>query len=341
MNHAAFDCVPLTEAAAYWLGFLMADGCVHDGKPSQAGRSPNGIRNPHGYNPPQSSISLDLGVADADHVRAFAVFVGIDPMKVSDTRHHGKSAELRFTSAPMAATLARYGITPRKSLTACSVGVADNRHFWRGVVDGDGCMTIRTCHNKFSTALSPGVHLVGSSPLVAQFTEYARLVAPESRLFVGRCQKSRAWQTSTSGRFAMSIIRELYTDCTIALPRKLELAQRILADFDASGIKIVSFSEDTPQAHHSRGGKFLAANGETLPIAEWSRRTGIPRVTLQARKRYGWSDQRTVTEPVCIDRRKTILCTVEGCGAVHLAKGYCIAHYKQAQKGTLHRSTPQ
>lgn len=52
------------------------------------------------------------------------------------------------------------------------------------------------------------------------------------------------------------------------------------------------------QAANRSTNHLLTHNGETFHIAEWSRRTGIPRSAILARLRYGWTVERTLTQPL-------------------------------------------
>jgi len=52
------------------------------------------------------------------------------------------------------------------------------------------------------------------------------------------------------------------------------------------------------QLNNTRTNVNLTLNGETHTLAEWSRITGIGWFTLRARLKYGWSPERTLTEPV-------------------------------------------
>jgi hypothetical protein len=42
----------------------------------------------------------------------------------------------------------------------------------------------------------------------------------------------------------------------------------------------------------------MTLNGETLPLIEWSHRTGIKEGVLRRRKRNGWPDERALTTPI-------------------------------------------
>jgi hypothetical protein len=52
------------------------------------------------------------------------------------------------------------------------------------------------------------------------------------------------------------------------------------------------------QNNNNRRNHLLTLNGQTHTVTEWAAITGIGRPTLFARIRYGWSDERILTEPV-------------------------------------------
>lgn len=52
------------------------------------------------------------------------------------------------------------------------------------------------------------------------------------------------------------------------------------------------------QANNRRSNHVLTHGGETLTIAQWSRRVGIPQLTLAARIRRGWSTAKSLTQPL-------------------------------------------
>ncbi len=59
------------------------------------------------------------------------------------------------------------------------------------------------------------------------------------------------------------------------------------------------------QTNNSRHNHLLTLNGRTQNIREWAEELGIKANTLVYRsKRYGWSDERTLTEPVHTDCHK-------------------------------------
>lgn len=120
VNHECFA-DDLTAEKAYWIGFLLADGCVSDDR-----------------------ICLALQQSDIGHVEKFRRFVCGEFYSIKLTSSNN-ACNLRFVSHKMAADLARYGIVPRKSLTGdFAVGVTDDFmwHYLRGFFDGDGSVHI-------------------------------------------------------------------------------------------------------------------------------------------------------------------------------------------------------
>lgn len=202
VDHAAFDI--LTDESAYWIGFLMADGCVHSVRRTMLS---------------ERELSLSLGKIDEDHVESFRSFLKSDYPIYPDRTQRGIS----ITSPGLCSALIRYGVVPRKSFTARAADVlALNRHFWRGVMDGDGCLWIEAQKYTYSH-----FELVGaSSVLMEQFAAYVRSVAPYWR---GGVVPQRQYKRVVGGAsVATEVITELYRDCTVALPRKLLVARAVM-----------------------------------------------------------------------------------------------------------------
>lgn len=200
LDETAFD--EITEASAYWVGFLMADGCVSR------------------YEGGSATITLCLARQDAEHVLRFREFVGsTHTVWVGEEGQH----HLAFRSDRMAEALARFGVVPHKSLTAEVAGLEDDPHFWRGVIDGDGCLG---WHSQEKHPL-PLLNVVGSKPLLEQFMGFVRRLFPRSRANVGPTH-SRAWTFSIVGHSAYAVVKALYGECHLALPRKWETARALL-----------------------------------------------------------------------------------------------------------------
>lgn len=211
-RHDALDV--LTADAAYWCGFLFADGAVQ-------------IR-PKGKGSPL--VSLTLKEPDRGHLVKFRDFLGSThaitagrrPRNITIGASHGRTAgESRFCLASQQLAerllaLGRYGPIVDPEL-------AVSRDFWRGVADGDGTICI--------SGGIPVFRLYGEEWLLKAFVEFLGPLAhkPGRRpVRVRPC--SSIYVVSTSYRTAENIVDLLYTDATTALDRKAVLAGRVLAN---------------------------------------------------------------------------------------------------------------
>lgn len=197
LNELAFSTI--NNDSAYWAGFMMADGCLYD---------------------KEKSIHLGLSVKDKEHIQKFLMFLESPERRITFCqRTNGVSIKIR--SERLFHDLNGLGITPRKSKTAmANILLIDNPHFWRGVIDGDGCVFWNK-HNKSWT-----IHLAGAKPLMEQ---YAAFVQRHTR---GKANKSPALQykekdslysISVSGKRAISLANLLWEEATNYLSRKYEL----------------------------------------------------------------------------------------------------------------------
>lgn len=208
LDESVFDTV--NEQSAYWLGFLMADGCISD----SGGRA---------------ELILQLKASDLEHVEAFRAFLhSTRPIRVIPPRGYKKSwnsqpsAAFCVNSKSLVAALSRHGVVPRKSFRAeAPTGLKYDRHFWRGLVDGDGWVCL------VRGGVYPLIGLTGPRPLIEQWSEFIRSIAPSTKASVN--PNGPIWRCVTTGRFAVAVIRVLYENCHVALPRKLDIATRILA----------------------------------------------------------------------------------------------------------------
>jgi hypothetical protein len=218
LNESIFD-NPGPEAR-YWIGFLMADGNVSD-KPKWGNRN----------------ITLGLSVRDLAHVEKFKEFVGssnkigIRPATTSVVNGRavksGPSAHFRFSSKRIAEHLIAFGVVPRKSPIAKVIGLEFDRDFWRGVIDGDGCVTWQTLrrHNY----VMPHITLCGSRALMDQFSTFIHSIIPDCKAVVRQAKKTGpVCFCRTSGMPAALIIKHLYEDAVEALDRKAATAAKII-----------------------------------------------------------------------------------------------------------------
>lgn len=193
VNHNAFD--EVTPESAYWVGFLMADGFVTDTKDG----SP--------------FVGVTLAEKDRNHLVNLRDFLeSTHPIKEQQGDSYSEGLAYRFGvySQSLADDLAEYGVLPRKSDDTKVRILDDNRHFWRGVVDGDGYV-------RHGTGSEARVELVGAKPLLQQYSSFctARI---GSDLSV-RPHKS-IWRVGCSWGTAEHLLSLLYQDQDVCLDRK-------------------------------------------------------------------------------------------------------------------------
>lgn len=118
-----FRCID-SPSAAYWLGFLMADGYVFVNEDK-----------------PEYRLCLDLQYLDVSHVELFRSFMRSEhPIKKVVYDDGRESARITFHSKDLLIDLSRYGIVPRKTfdMTFPEMDAVLISHFIRGYFDGDG-----------------------------------------------------------------------------------------------------------------------------------------------------------------------------------------------------------
>jgi transposase-like protein len=209
IDREAFTDANQRPEAAYWIGLLMADGCISD---QHSGR-----------------ISLTLEARNADHIYRFRDFLkSAHPIFFSEgTRKKDgtpcRRATLVIANKALVASLAAYGVTSRKSFTARVIGLEDNPHFFRGLIDGDGCIS-------FGRDGLPSLQLCGSLPSLEQFRAFALRFAPDAAATVHKIKGAACHAVAVSGVYAQAVIRALQYESDLAsLPRKKARALRALA----------------------------------------------------------------------------------------------------------------
>lgn len=191
----------------YWIGFLMADGCVTD----------------------RNYITLSLKKDDINHLYFFRSFLkSPNSVGVSVNNYGREFAYLSVYSKQIVEDLAEFGVVPRKSKTAKIKGLEHNSHFWRGVIDGDGSIYTKKCFYKDRTYHAPALNLTGSKLLVNQFADYCEMITA-SRPTVHQ-HKRGSFYTQLQGKKALMLLEELYPRECISLSRKFKRAWEAMSD---------------------------------------------------------------------------------------------------------------
>lgn len=184
-----------TRDALYWAGFIAADGCIFN-----------------------NQLSISLQTRDRDHLVKFKEFVGYgkDPYKEKDREAY----TIKFSSLKMCKDLAKYGITPRKSLTYDPPKFCrESADFWRGIVDGDGCVRI-------GLDGKPTVGFVGSYGAVNGFKKWVKKLT-DTKAQGGK--EGNIYVFSIYGRHAIAVINQMQGgDPKYFLDRKREAVKKFI-----------------------------------------------------------------------------------------------------------------
>lgn len=152
-NDRYFDVID-SQDKAYWLGFIMADGCVYKGTGDTY------------------RLQINLKADDAPHLNKFQQAIGSD-YKVSIKEVGGsKVAQLKVNSTVMCLDLIKHGVTERKSLV-CQLPSIDESlmsHYIRGYFDGDGCISF-TVNDRMRKSFS----IVGGEKMLKAINKYLQI----------------------------------------------------------------------------------------------------------------------------------------------------------------------
>ncbi len=204
LDERYFDVID-TEEKAYWFGFVTADGCVY-------------------RDPTHHRLQVRLAWKDKVHLEKLRRALGYGG-KVTYVKNGLKgaydAAHLAVNSKGLVAALARLGIGPRKAHTVRPCPRVPDEFltaYWRGVLDGDGCIS-STKRGAWVVAL------VGSRFVCAGFKAFVEAVVPVHSS-VRPCNGSfRVYYGGNES--PRRILHLLYDGAAVYLDRKYKLAQDV------------------------------------------------------------------------------------------------------------------
>ena len=196
-----------TEEKAYWLGFIYADGNISDME--------SYLRKSGKY---VYRMEVSLKADDIDHLNKLKRFLGYEKeIKISKVGDRSERCRLYFNDKHMWHTLNNIGCTPVKSLTLKfpELSVFKDkeliRHFIRGYVDGDGCISYCDKEHKAMTLRILGTkhfleNMQNNMPL-----EKNNKIPKKENIYELTFQRARG----------IYVCNFLYKNCTVYLERKL------------------------------------------------------------------------------------------------------------------------
>ena len=198
-----------TEEKAYWLGFLFADGNIS--KPT---------RMINGKEKPWYRIEISLKEDDKDHLIKFknALNAETDVIITNTNIKWSNRARFYFNSKHMWNILNSYGCKPNKSLTLTfpNINIFKNKnlikHFIRGYVDGDGCLSYTDKEKNHAT-----LSILGTYNMLSNIQHWLPLEF-ENKIYEKASENISS--LTFSGKTAFYITNYLYKNSNIYLERK-------------------------------------------------------------------------------------------------------------------------
>lgn len=191
-----------TEQKAYILGLLATDGCVSNNK-SHANRVFLSLqaRDEHILREVLQAMRADSPV----HDRPKGSFPGSGPMKY-----------IAVTSRKLVSDLARLGIVPRKSMTLAYTNISRRleRHYVRGLFDGDGCIHGRG-----------GFYFLGTEFLIDGIID---AIYRHTAIRLKKAKAGRLYRASGYGG-SVKVLHWMYRRSTIHLHRKMKIYEECYA----------------------------------------------------------------------------------------------------------------
>lgn len=201
-NRDVFQCIDTPEKA-YWLGFILADGCLHI----------SDIKTFRGH------LSIDIGGIDCNHLEKFAKFVEAQEDIIQHSIHPDTGKDLvhiQLCSTSTLQDLYNLGLRPNKSGKETWIDTPFPADFIRGCYDGDGYI-------KQNLA---SIGLVGSYDLLNKIQQhFLNVLQIEPKTIGEHGTIFRIEYTSIKDK--QKIANYLWYEGCVSLDRKQQLADKI------------------------------------------------------------------------------------------------------------------
>lgn len=193
-----------TEDKAYWLGFIQADGCI--------------VTN---YKKHLYQLSIGLCGRDIMHLKSFIKCIGSISKITHCDKGNGLSVNtVHIGSKRMVSDLLILGIYPRKARTTKPIKLNTELqiHYWRGVFDGDGCIS----YDRRPQKNYPNIDLAGNKYMCDGFKLFMNI---KNKIYGrGPTYHAKVFRRSEVKR----VLTLLYSNAQIALGRKYALAMEVI-----------------------------------------------------------------------------------------------------------------
>jgi hypothetical protein len=195
---------PLTPNDEYWCGYFRADGCI--------------VRR-------DVTKFADFGQARFHPVNEFASHIGRPGKVLSGARNSGFAFHIKHvvTSAAAAYLLDDLGV--KSDLWP---GLYTSRHFWRGMVDGDGSIFFHKIKSKTPGLWSPGLSLIASRKDSLEYHAFIKERLEGFEPYLQPSVSSDMYYTKLCGNRAKAVVHLLYDDAYTANVKKYVRVRQVL-----------------------------------------------------------------------------------------------------------------
>lgn len=186
-----------SEEAAYWIGFMYADGTIRKS---------------------ETTFSLSLKESDKSHLEKFCNFLKTPLSRLKYVKSNN-SYQLTIGNRVIVKKLEYLGVINNKTyFLKPHKDLIDNKHFWRGVIDGDGCLGLNNVKNSIRVNLD----ICGTFETCECFKDFLEKETQRDLSNIKINQVSKTFYTFriSSLYSVIDISNFLYKDSVIYLDRK-------------------------------------------------------------------------------------------------------------------------
>ena len=203
----------LNEDKEYWIGWNMADGSVKKDK---------------------RYYIVKISDRDREHLNKLNKFMKCErpiltySRKTTNSEEYKNYSELSYNSKQLTKDLEKYGVVPNKTYCAKALnGIEKSKHFWRGMIDGDGSLSITEFDTHYKDKIyhskTAAMTLTGTFDIVNQFKEHIEKNIIKTKVYIRLAHGCKqTYEAKINGKNVYLASEYLYSSSTIYLDRKYQ-----------------------------------------------------------------------------------------------------------------------